>query len=260
MMDQGDLDAILAPYLEERGGLLPALQAVQKAKGHVPREWIGAIAEVFNLSRAEVFGTLSFYHDLHETLQGNRVVRICQAEACQAVGARELASHAKTSLGVEFGETTPDGAVTLEAVYCLGNCACGPSAQIGEKVCGSVTPERFDGLLKQEPVPLQMSAGGEGQKVYVPYETTALAQGSDEVAAAIAREAAARGIDIELVRTGSRGAHWLEPLVEIEVAGKRIAYGPVGGADVAALFDSGFLTGAAHPLQVGNPDELDWFK
>ncbi|TNE57887.1 MAG: NADH-quinone oxidoreductase subunit NuoF [Alphaproteobacteria bacterium] len=103
-------------------------------------------------------------------------------------------------------------------------------------------------------------SGGKGAKVFVPYETSALAQGAEEVARNLVKEAATRGIDIDLVRTGSRGAHWLEPLVEIEVAGKRIAYGPVGGADVAALFDSGFLTGAAHPLQVGSPDELDWFK
>jgi formate dehydrogenase subunit gamma len=130
----------------EEGALLPILHAVQDRLGYVPRESVPVISTGLNLSRAEVHGVVTFYHHFRHAPPGRRVMRVCRAEACQAVGANELVEHACRSLGVGLGETTADGEVTLEAVYCLGNCACGPSVMVGEELHGRVTPERFDAL------------------------------------------------------------------------------------------------------------------
>lgn len=141
------LDALIRQYQGVAGGLMPLLHAVQNAFGHVPPESVSAMAAGMGLSRAEVHGVISFYHDFHTEPQGRHRVQICRAEACQAVGARQLETHAKRRLGVELGETTADGAFTLEPVYCLGNCACGPSVRIGDDVYARVSNDRFDQLL-----------------------------------------------------------------------------------------------------------------
>lgn len=129
--------------------LLPMLQAVQARFGHVPADAIPLIAEAFNRSRAEVYGVVSFYHDLREAPVGRTVVQLCMAEACQSVGCRGLAEHAGRVLGVKLGETTRDHRVHLEATYCLGNCALGPAVRIGDEVHGLVTTERFNLLLSE---------------------------------------------------------------------------------------------------------------
>jgi formate dehydrogenase subunit gamma len=127
--------------------LLPLLQQVQSRVGWVPPGAIRQVAHAFNLSRAEVHGVVTFYHDLREAPVGTHVVQLCMAEACQAVGCRALASHAQTSLGVPMGESTADGRVHLEAAYCFGNCALGPTMRIGDRVYGGVSSERFDELV-----------------------------------------------------------------------------------------------------------------
>jgi formate dehydrogenase subunit gamma len=127
--------------------LLPILHDVQRRCGWIPREAIPLIAAHLNVSRAEVYGVVSFYHDLRQEPPGRHVVQICVAEACQAVGCRALAAHAERALATPFGGTTADGRVTLERAYCFGNCACGPTVRIGDRVHGRVTPERFDDLL-----------------------------------------------------------------------------------------------------------------
>lgn len=131
------------------GGLLPILHAVQDALGFVPPESVPLIAGALNLSRAEVHGVLTFYHHFRTTRGGRHVVRLCRAEACQASGAALLEAHAKRSLGVDFHGTTADGAVTLEPVYCLGNCALGPAVMIDDELKGRVTPQRFDELIAE---------------------------------------------------------------------------------------------------------------
>lgn len=131
------------------GALLPILHAVQDALGYVPPESLALIAHELNLTRAEVYGVVTFYHHFRSSSPGRIVVRICRAEACQALGARTLEAHAKATLGIDFHETTRDGSVTLEPVYCLGNCGCGPSVLIGrDALHARVTPERFDVLLQ----------------------------------------------------------------------------------------------------------------
>ena len=131
------------------GPLLPVLHAVQAAFGYIPRDALPVIAQHLNISRAEVHGVITFYHHFRSHAPGRHVVQLCRAEACQAVGAVALEAHAKKCLGIDFHETTADGAVTLEAVYCLGNCAVGPSLRVDDDIVGRVTPERFDAIVAE---------------------------------------------------------------------------------------------------------------
>ena len=144
-------EAVLAAvnaHRDQPGNLLPVLHALQDAIGFVPADAIDLIAFELNLSRAEVHGVVSFYHGFRRQPPGRHVMHLCRAEACQAVGAAALEAHAKRSLGIEFHDTTADGAVTLEPVYCLGNCALGPNLMIdGDTLCARVTPARFDQLV-----------------------------------------------------------------------------------------------------------------
>jgi formate dehydrogenase subunit gamma len=134
-------------HRERPGALLPILHQVQDDLGYVPASAVAGIAEALNLSRAEVHGVISFYHDFRETPAGRHVVKICRAESCQAVGGDQLIEHACRALGVEFHGTTIDGAITLEPVYCLGNCALSPALQVGNEVHGRMTPKSFDRLV-----------------------------------------------------------------------------------------------------------------
>ena len=121
---------IIADHIGLEGPLLPIFHAIQAEWGHVPQTAIPVIAEALNIGRAEVHGTMSFYHDFRTEPAGRHVVKLCRAEACQAVGADHLAEHARSRLGVDWHETTKDGNITLEPVFCLGLCACGPAAPI----------------------------------------------------------------------------------------------------------------------------------
>jgi len=140
------LDAC-ARLKEQPGALLPILHAVQDAIGFVPPEAVRLVASELNLSRAEVHGVVTFYHYFRTRRGGRHVVHLCRAEACQALGAVALETHAKKSLVVDFHGTSADGAVTLEPVYCLGNCALGPSLMIDDQLKGRVSAGRFDELM-----------------------------------------------------------------------------------------------------------------
>ena len=129
------------------GALLPILHDVQGALGYVPKDAVPLIASELNLSRADIHGVISFYHHFRTEKPGRHIVQLCRAEACQSLGGASLEQHAKRTLGVEFHGTTTDGAVTLEPVYCLGNCALGPSLMIDDELQGRVSPERFDALV-----------------------------------------------------------------------------------------------------------------
>lgn len=151
MLDSADASLRIAEILTDlkglEGALLPILHAVQAEFGHVPQVALPQIAKALNISRAEVHGVMSFYHDFREAPAGRHVVKLCRAEACQAVGADRVAAHAKAALGVDFHATTPDNRVTLEPVFCLGLCACGPAAIIDGKLHGRVDAARLDALL-----------------------------------------------------------------------------------------------------------------
>ncbi len=141
--------SLIEAEVHRQGPLLPILHAVQQALGYIPADAVPTIAKALNLSRAEVHGVISFYHEFRTEPGGQTTVQVCRAEACQARGSRALEAHAKQSLGLEYGETSADGSVTLEAVYCLGNCACGPSLRIADEVYARVDAQRFDQLLTQ---------------------------------------------------------------------------------------------------------------
>jgi formate dehydrogenase subunit gamma len=133
------------------GALLPILHDIQDALGHVPAEAVPLIAGALNLSRAEVHGVITYYHHFRQHPAGRHVVRLCRAEACQALGADALAEHAKAALGCNFHETTADGAITLEPVYCLGQCACGPALLIDDsEVHARLTPQTFDAIVAEK--------------------------------------------------------------------------------------------------------------
>lgn len=144
------VEAALGAHRGRPGALLPILHAIQDALGWIPPEAVALIAHDLNQTRAEVHGVVSFYHHFRSTRPGRHVLRLCRAEACQALGARELETHAKRVLGIDFHQTTADGAITLEPVYCLGNCGCGPSLLLDEhELHARVTADSFDALVRE---------------------------------------------------------------------------------------------------------------
>lgn len=142
------VDRALELHGHQPGPLLLVLQAIQQATGFIPGDAVPVVAERLNLSRAEVHGVVSFYHDFRSTPPGRHRVAICRAESCQAVGADRLLEVAKQRLGVEPHGTSADGVVSVDPVYCLGNCALSPALMIDGHLHGRVTPERFELMLE----------------------------------------------------------------------------------------------------------------
>jgi len=131
------------------GALLPILHDIQHEFGFIPKAALAIIAKKLQQTEAEIYGVISFYHHFKLTEPGSNIVEICRGEACQAMGSNNLEQHAKSSLNIEFGQTTSDKNITLEPVYCLGNCACAPSIKVGDKVQGRVTNDKFDRLVEK---------------------------------------------------------------------------------------------------------------
>ena len=127
--------------------LVQILHAFVDRYSYISEAAMRQIADELNISRADVHGVVSFYHDFRTTPPGRRVMKICQAEACQSMGSRALTAHAERSVGVTLNNTTADGEVTLEPVYCLGNCACSPAIMIDNRVYGRIDNDKFDRLL-----------------------------------------------------------------------------------------------------------------
>jgi formate dehydrogenase subunit gamma len=141
------LERILAEHAGMEGPLLPILHAVQDACGCISSAHVARIAGALNLARAEVHGVVSFYHYFRQHEPGRHVVHVCRAEACQAMHCEQTEQCARHELDVDYGGTSADGLFTLEAAYCLGNCAAAPSVMIDEKLYGRVTPERLAAIL-----------------------------------------------------------------------------------------------------------------
>jgi formate dehydrogenase subunit gamma len=131
------------------GALLPILHALQEEFGYIDKEAVRLVAEILNLSRAEVYGVVTFYHDFRAVPPGRHVLKLCRAEACQSTGGEALAAYVEAKTGVALGNTTADGQITLEPVYCLGLCATAPSAMLDGRVVGRLNEGKLDALLAE---------------------------------------------------------------------------------------------------------------
>ncbi len=129
------------------GALLPVLHAIQDALGFIPPDAVPRVAHALNLSQAEVHGVITFYHDFRSSPPGRHVLKLCRAEACQAMGSEALAARLTQRLGIDWRQTSPDGALTIEPVYCLGNCALSPAVMLDGKLRGRVTADVLDGIV-----------------------------------------------------------------------------------------------------------------
>ena len=129
------------------GALLPLLHAIQDDLGFVPEIAYPLISSALSLSVAEVHGVVTFYHHFRSHKPGCHILQVCRAESCQALGSEALETHIKNKLGIDFHETTSDGTITLEPIYCLGNCACSPAVMIDEAVYGRVDSKKIDQLI-----------------------------------------------------------------------------------------------------------------
>lgn len=138
---------IIDRHRGHRGALLPILHELQECFGCIDEAAVPLLARELNLSRAEVHGVVTFYHDFRRTRPGHHVLKVCRAEACQSLGGRALIEHVRDHLKVDFGGTSADGAFTLEQVFCLGNCGLGPSVMIDGDLYGRVDPARFEALV-----------------------------------------------------------------------------------------------------------------
>ena len=141
------INTIIARLANQPGPLLLVLHAIQEELGYIPEDALPQVAEGLNLSRAEVHGVMTFYHYFRHSPPGRHVMRICRAESCQAVNGAALEALAQQSLAIKYHETSSDGAVTLEPVYCLGACACSPALMLDGELHGRVTPARLEQLL-----------------------------------------------------------------------------------------------------------------
>ncbi|AXC50165.1 formate dehydrogenase subunit gamma [Paracoccus suum] len=138
---QGIVAEVIAAHSGQDGPLLPMLHDIQSALGHVPEIAVPMLADALRTTTAEIYGVLTFYHDFKRAPQGRHVLRLCRAESCQAMGAAANNDAIMQALNLGWHDTTPDGALTLEPVYCLGLCACSPSAMLDERPMGRVRPE-----------------------------------------------------------------------------------------------------------------------
>lgn len=135
---------VIADLKHLEGATMPIFHALQETFGFVPDPAVPMIAETLNLSRAEVYGVLTFYHDFRREAPGRHVVKLCAAEACQSMGSKAIEAYAEEKLGVDMGETSADGRVTLEPIYCLGLCACAPAALVDGRLVGRLDRDTID--------------------------------------------------------------------------------------------------------------------
>jgi formate dehydrogenase iron-sulfur subunit len=253
-----ELELLVRGFADVPGGLMPALHAVQHHAGYIDTGLVPLLADVFNLSAAEVHGVITFYKDFRTTPPQGPLVQVCRAEACQSRGANAVHAAAVRAVAGQ--------AVELDEVFCLGNCALGPTVLAGGRLHSNVDPASVAAIIaeaasttavtvRNAPVEHTHPNGHTGVTVYVPRDAAARSVGADEVAAAFAAQPG-----VHVVRNGSRGMLWLEPMVEVVVSGTRIAYGPVAPADVPGLLAADVLHGGEHPLRLGPTHELPWMQ
>ena len=143
------IDQHIAAHKNVPGALLPLLHAIQDDIGYIPQDCYTHIGRALNLSVAEVHGVVTFYHHFRTQPAGRHILQICRAESCQAMGSVALEAQIKANLGIDYHETTADGAITLQAVYCLGNCACSPAVMMDEEVYGRVDMNQIKQIIAE---------------------------------------------------------------------------------------------------------------
>jgi formate dehydrogenase subunit gamma len=141
--------AIALRHGNKPDALLEILHDMQEQLGFIPESTLPALAKALNLSRAEVHGVVTFYHDFRHEPAGRHVIKVCRAEACQSMKGNELAALIERSLNITFGETTADGAITVKAVYCLGNCALSPAIMVDDRLVGRVDQAKFEKIVAE---------------------------------------------------------------------------------------------------------------
>ena len=134
---------------DKPGALLPLMHAIQDDIGYIPEESYEPISKALSLSVAEVHGFVTFYHHFRTKPSGKHILQICRAESCQSMGSEIIESYCNVKLGIDYLETTVDQLITLEPVYCLGNCACSPAVMIDDEVIGRVTEDKIDDLIQE---------------------------------------------------------------------------------------------------------------
>lgn len=147
--ESAEIDAQIQAHRNKPGALLPVLHAIQDTLGYVPEAAYPHIAHALALSVAEVHGVVTFYHHFRRHPVGKHVLQVCRAESCQAMGAEMLEAHIKSTLGIDYHQTTADGAITLEPVYCLGNCACSPAVLMDEELYGRVDSQKIAEIIHE---------------------------------------------------------------------------------------------------------------
>ena len=245
--------ALIGAHADWAGGLMPALHAVQHHAGYIDTAYIPLLADTFNLSTAEVYGVITFYKDFRTVAPKGPIVQVCRAEACISRGGKATEARA-----LELGAVQP---VEIEEVFCLGLCAQGPAVATGGRLFTGVDAAMVETIIgaavRREIAPIaadaDASVGFDAVTVYVPRDAAARAAGADEVAAALSAQPGVR-----VVRNGSRGMLWLEPMVEVSTPEGRVAYGPVTAADVPGLIAAGLEVGGEHPLLLGLTEALPW--
>ena len=230
---------------------MPALHAIQHHAGYIDPEHVPLLADTFNLSVAEVHGVVTFYKDFRTTPPAGPVVHVCRAEACLSRGGTALHQAA-----IDAAAGQP---VEVEEVFCLGLCTQGPAVSANGRHYAGVTAEGVATIIgsvaRREPAPVPVPTGGEGVTVYVPSDAAARAAGADDVAAALAAQPGVR-----VVRNGSHGMLWLEPLIEVATPQGRVAYANVTADEVPALIAAGVLQGADHARRIGAVADQSWMQ
>ena len=251
------IDAIAQRFVDMPGGLLPALHALQHEFGYVDPAAVPVLADVFNLSIAEVHGVITFYTDFRTTRPAGPIVQICRAEACQARGADAVVDRARQV--VDAG-----AAVELAEVFCLGNCALGPSAATTGQAARSARSRRGRTVLIIDACsparPAHAGRGTIGRRRSIPSRSTCPSMPRhDRPVPTRSPRRWPRVPDVRVVRNGSRGMLWLEPMIEVATAdGPRRLRTGHRRRRVDDLLAAGVLTGGEHPLRLGVVDELPW--
>ena len=248
MFDRDQTQSIIDDLKAQSGALLPILRALQQRFGYIERAAVELVASELNLSRAEVHGVIGFYDDLRREPSPKNVVKVCAAEACQAVGARTLLQQLRG-----------DDSVAVEAVYCLGLCSVAPAAWVGEQLIARADSDRVKNALGQAQVVDLMQADKSPEpkqlRIYLSADSSAQAQGSEAVAQLLPQLYP----EAEIVRTGTHGCSWLEPLLEVEADGERYAFGNISVDNCQKLLDNG-AANKSHPNYLGETRQLQFWQ